>query len=50
MRRRAQHLCNAERGQFFCRVFDALNLKPDTVQAIGNGLHIGVGIKMLFQP
>ena len=50
MRRRTQHLCNAERGQFFCRVFDALNLKPDTVQAIGNGLHIGVGIKMLFQP
>ena len=50
MRRRAQHLCNAKRGQFFCRVFDALNLKPDTVQAIGNGLHIGVGIKMLFQP
>ncbi len=31
-------------------ILDAFHLKPDAGELVGNGLGIGIGIEMLFQP
>ena len=50
MRRGSKHLCDAKRGQFVSRIFNAFNLKPDAVKAISYSSHIGARVEMLLEP
>ena len=50
VRSSAQNARDPKSRQALCGIFNAFNFQPDTVEAIGDGVNISIGIEMAFQP